>query len=528
MKILVAEPMAPAAVDMLKAQEGWDVVVSDPKGYAPHLADCDALLVRSAVKVNKDVLSKAPKLSVVGRAGVGVDNVDLDAATEAGVLVMNTPGGNAVSVAEHTLGLMLAMARSIPQASASTKAGKWEKKKFLGNELRGKTLGILGLGSIGREVARRARSFEMRIVAFDPYVNPQTAKDLGIELAPLGKVYPQSDYISMHVALTPETQGMINDASISQMKQGVRIVNCARGELIDGAALARGLESGRIGGAALDVFQMEPPAAGEPLLAFENVIATPHIGGSTEEAQEIVGIRIVEQLISYLREGVALNAVNLPSITAEQYKAVGPYVALAEQLGAFASHIAEGNPKTITLVYSGRIGEQTTHVIRNSGVAGALSRSAARRPNIVNAMQIAKDRGINVGERTEDRTGPMDSIRLVLESEGGFTTVEGAVVLGKPRLIAVDGIYCEAPLSGHLSFMKNADVPGVIGYIGTVFGKNGVNIASFSLGRRDATAPGAPAEAIAVIETDQKVSDTVLQEVLQNKAVVLARSVEFE
>jgi D-3-phosphoglycerate dehydrogenase / 2-oxoglutarate reductase len=528
MKILVAEPMAPAAVDMLKAQEGWDVVVSDPKGYAAHLADCDALLVRSAVKVNKDVLSKAPKLSVVGRAGVGVDNVDLDAATEAGVLVMNTPGGNAVSVAEHTLGLMLAMARSIPQASASTKSGKWEKKKFLGNELRGKTLGILGLGSIGREVARRARSFEMRIVAFDPYVNPQTAKDLGIELAPLGKVYPQSDYISMHVALTPETQGMINDASISQMKQGVRIVNCARGELIDGAALARGLESGKIGGAALDVFQMEPPAAGEPLLAFENVIATPHIGGSTEEAQEIVGIRIVEQLISYLREGVALNAVNLPSITAEQYKAVGPYVALAEQLGAFASHIAEGNPKTITLVYSGRIGEQTTHVIRNSGVAGALSRSAARRPNIVNAMQIAKDRGINVGERTEDRTGPMDSIRLILESEGGLTTVEGAVVLGKPRLIAVDGIYCEAPLSGHLSFMKNADVPGVIGYIGTVFGKNGVNIASFSLGRRDASAPGAPAEAIAVIETDQKVSDAVLQEVLQNKAVVLARSVEFE
>jgi D-3-phosphoglycerate dehydrogenase len=526
MKILVAEPMAPAAVDMLKAQEGWDVVVSDPKGYAAHLADCDALLVRSAVKVNKDVLAKAPKLSVIGRAGVGVDNVDLDAATEAGVLVMNTPGGNAVSVAEHTLGLMLAMARSIPQASVSTKSGKWEKKKFLGNELRGKTLGILGLGSIGREVARRARSFEMRIVAFDPYVNPQTAKDLGIELAPLVKVYAQSDYLSMHVALTPETQGMINDGTIAQMKQGVRIVNCARGELIDGAALARGLASGKVGGAALDVFQMEPPAAGEPLLSFDNVIATPHIGGSTEEAQEIVGIRIVEQLIEYLRNGVALNAVNLPAITAEQYKAVGPYVALAEKLGAFASHIAQGNPKSITLVYTGRIGEQATHVIRNSGVAGVLSRSAARRPNIVNSMQIAKDRGINVGERQEDRNGPMDTIRLILDAEGGTTVVEGAVVLDKPRLIAVDGIYCEAPLSGHLSYMKNADVPGVIGFIGTVFGKNGINIASFSLGRREATA-ATPVEAISVIETDQAVPEGVLQQVLENQAVKVARSVEF-
>lgn len=526
MKILVAEPMAPAAVDMLKAQEGWDVVVSDPKGYAAHLADCDALLVRSAVKVNKDVLAKAPKLSVIGRAGVGVDNVDLDAATEAGVLVMNTPGGNAVSVAEHTLGLMLAMARSIPQASVSTKSGKWEKKKFLGNELRGKTLGILGLGSIGREVARRARSFEMRIVAFDPYVNPQTAKDLGIELAPLVKVYAQSDYLSMHVALTPETQGMINDATIAQMKQGVRIVNCARGELIDGAALARGIESGKVGGAALDVFQMEPPAAGEPLLSFDNVIATPHIGGSTEEAQEIVGIRIVEQLIEYLRNGVALNAVNLPSITAEQYKAVGPYVALAEKLGAFASHIAQGNPQSITLVYTGRIGEQATHVIRNSGVAGVLSRSAARRPNIVNAMQIAKDRGINVGERTESREGPMDTIRVVLESAGGTVTVEGAVVLGKPRLMAVDGIYCEAPLTGHLSFMKNSDVPGVIGYIGTVFGKNGINIASFSLGRREAV-EGSAVEAISVIESDQQVPEAVLQQVLENQAVKVARSVEF-
>jgi D-3-phosphoglycerate dehydrogenase / 2-oxoglutarate reductase len=520
MKIVIAEPTAPAAVQLLLAQAGWEVVVSDPKSYAAHLADCDALLVRSAVKVNAELLAKAPKLRVVGRAGVGVDNVDLDAATDAGVLVMNTPGGNAVSVAEHTLGLMLAMARSIPSASASTKAGKWEKKKFLGNELRGKTLGILGLGSIGREVARRARPFEMRLIAFDPYVNPQTAKDLGIELAPLNKVYAEADYLSMHVALTPETQGMINDSAIAKMKLGVRIVNCARGELIDGVALARGLESGKVAGAALDVFQMEPPAAGEPLLAIESVIATPHIGGSTEEAQEIVGIRIVEQVIEYLQNGVALNAVNLPAITAEQYKAVGPYVALAERLGAFASHVSTGNPKSITLHYLGRIGEQQTHVIRNAGVAGVLTRSTARRPNIVNSMQIAKERGINVGERTEDRNGPMDTIRLILETDAGTTTVEGAVVLDRPRLIAVDSIYCEAPLSGHLSFLKNDDVPGVIGYIGTVLGKNGINIASFSLGRLGA-------QAISVIETDSQVPESVLAEVQENKAVTLARSVEF-
>src|ERR1700722_1261955 len=289
MKILVAEPLAAAGIELLRAQPDWDVVVADPKTYAQHLHDADALLVRSAVKVNQDVLSKAPKLRVIGRAGVGVDNVDLKAATAAGVLVMNTPGGNAVSVAEHTMGLMLAMARSIPHANACTKGGKWEKKKFLGTELRGKTLGVMGLGSIGREVVKRARAFGMKMVASDPFVNSQTAADLGITLVSMEELYAQSDYITLHVALTSETHGMINDTTLALMKKGVRIVNCARGELMDGDALRRAIESGHIGGAALDVFQTEPPAAGEPLLALENVLATPHIGGSTGEAQEIVG-----------------------------------------------------------------------------------------------------------------------------------------------------------------------------------------------------------------------------------------------
>jgi D-3-phosphoglycerate dehydrogenase / 2-oxoglutarate reductase len=313
-KILVAEPLAAAGIELLKAQPGWDIVISNPKEYSQHLSDADALFVRSAVKVNAEVLAKAPKLRVIGRAGVGVDNVDLPAATAAGVLVMNTPGGNAVAVAEHTLGLMLCMARSIPQASASTKSGKWEKKKFMGAELRAKTLGILGLGYIGQEVVKRARGFEMKIIASDPYANPKIAADLGVSLVSLGELYAQSDYITLHVAITKETNKMLNDAAFAKMKTGVRIVNCARGELVDGAALARAIQSGKVAGAAIDVFETEPPPAGDPLLALETVLATPHIGGSTGEAQEIVGVRIVEQVVEYLQRGVAVNAVNTVAV----------------------------------------------------------------------------------------------------------------------------------------------------------------------------------------------------------------------
>ncbi|MCX6623918.1 MAG: hydroxyacid dehydrogenase [Acidobacteria bacterium] len=316
MKLLVAEPMSPAAIELMKAQADWDVVVSNPKEYTPHLADCEALLVRSAVKVTKEVLEQAPRLRVIGRAGVGVDNVDLNAATAAGVLVMNTPGGNAVSVAEHTLALMLGLARFIPQASASTKSGKWEKKKFLGNELRGKTLGIIGLGSIGREVVLRARAFEMRILASDPFVASETAANLNVELVDLDTLYAQSDYISLHLAVTPETRNLISVEAIGKMKQGVRIINCARGELVDGEALRQALESGRVAGAGLDTFKPEPPVAGDPLLQIESLIATPHIAGSTEEAQEIVGIRIVEQMIAYLRDVPHPGTLHRPRRTA--------------------------------------------------------------------------------------------------------------------------------------------------------------------------------------------------------------------
>jgi len=528
MNILIAEPLAPAGIELFRSQPGWNVIVSNPKEYAQHLASADALLVRSAVQVTKAVLAQAGKLRVIGRAGVGVDNVDLDAATEAGVLVMNTPGGNAISVAEHTLALMLAMARHIPQANTSTRAGKWEKKKFLGNELRGKTLGIIGLGSIGREVVRRARAFEMRVIAHDPYVTSKIAQDLGVELVELCELYRNSDYITLHVAATPETTGMLSSDAFSQMKDGVRIVNCARGELIDEPALAQALASGKVADAALDVFAAEPVKAGYALFESEAVLATPHIGGSTEEAQEIVGVRIAEQVVEYLQSGVAINAVNMPALSPEQYRLLGPYATLAERLGNFAAHIATGNPRAVRLLYSGKIANGNTSLLRNAGLAGVLRRSTEGRANLVNALQVAEQRGWTVVEAHERRSVHTDSVRIELETDAGTTAVEGAVLLDKPRLTQVDGIYCEAPLSGSFIFMKNQDVPGVIGHVGTVLGSSGINIANFSLGRREAPAtPGEPLEAIAVVSIDGAAPESVLAQLRGNSAVRLARAVEI-
>ncbi len=528
MNILIAEPLAPAGVELFRAQPGWNVIISNPKEYAQHLPEADALLVRSVVQVNQQVLEKAPKLRVIGRAGVGVDNVDLDAATAAGVLVMNTPGGNAISVAEHTLALMLSMARHVPQANASTRSGKWEKKKFLGNELRGKTLGIIGLGSIGREVVKRARAFEMRIVAHDPYVTALIAEDLNVELGDLPSLYARSDYITLHVAATPETEGMLSRAAFAQMKNGVRVINCARGELVDEAALAEALASGKVADAALDVFAVEPPPAGYPLFTGENVLATPHIGGSTEEAQEIVGVRIAEQVVEYLNNAVAISAVNMPALTPAQYRTLGPYADLAERLGNFAAHIAVGNPDNVRLTYFGKIAESNTSLLRNAALAGLLTRSTATKVNLVNAGPIARQRGWTVAEAQEQRSVHTDSIRVELVTDKGVTAVEGAVLLGKPRLTQVDGIFCEAALAGPLIFMMNRDVPGVIGHVGMVLGRNSINIANFSLGRREAPlGPGEDREAVALVSTDGLVAEAVLAQLRENPAVKMARSVEL-
>ena len=532
MNVLIAEPMAAAGIELLKSQPGWNVIVSNPKEYSKHLADAEALVVRSAVQVTPDVLKQAPQLRVIGRAGVGVDNVDLPAATAAGVLVMNTPGGNAVSVAEHTFALMLSMARHITSANTSTRSGKWEKKKFLGSELRGKTIGIVGLGSVGREVVKRARAFEMRILVHDPYVTSQIAKDMGIDLVALPRLYAEADYITLHVSLTPETDRLLSEDAFSQMKKGVRIVNCARGELIDDGALLAAIESGKVAGAALDVFEAEPPPAGFAPFTADSVIATPHIGGSTEEAQEIVGVRIAEQMVEYLNNGIAINAVNMPALSPDQYRTLGPYIEVAERLGNFAAHLAAGNPKTIRITYYGRIADSSTSLLRNAGLAGVLNRSVAQKANLVNAMQIAAERGWNVAEIQEKRSAHSDSIKLELETDSGTTIVEGAVLMGitgeaKPRLLQVDGIHCDAPLSGHLLCMKNDDVPGVIGHVGSVLGRHHINIANFSLGRQDSPSGDTPIQAIAVVSTDATVPDKVLQQLMENKAVNLARSVEF-
>src|SRR5215469_14359232 len=528
MNILIAEPLSPAAIELFQSQAGWNTIVSNPKEYSKHLADADALLVRSGVQVDAAALRQAPRLRVIGRAGVGVDNVDLDAATEAGVLVMNTPGGNAVSVAEHTLALMLAMARHISRADNSTRAGKWEKRKLMGHELRGKTLGVIGLGSIGREVVRRARAFEMRILAHDPYVTVKLAQDYGTELVELRRLYAESDYITLHVAATPETQGMLSREAFRQMRTGVRVVNCARGELVDEAALQEALEAGKVAGAALDVYSTEPPPEGFRLFGLDGVMATPHIGGSTEEAQEIVGVRIAEQVVEYLKTGVAINAVNMPAVSRDQYRALKPYLTLAERLGHFAAQVASGNPGTVRFVYFGKLADSNTNLLRNAGLAGVLTRSTAHRANLVNAMQIAENRGWNIAERHEMRSGHSDTIRIELETDTGITSAEGAVVFDKPRLLQIDGIQCEATLTGFLTLMKNLDVPGVIGHVGSVLGRNHINIANFSLGRRDAPLkPGEPLEAIAPVTSDECVPEPVLAQLRENPAVRFARSVAF-
>ncbi|MCX6590874.1 MAG: phosphoglycerate dehydrogenase [Acidobacteria bacterium] len=528
MKVLVAEAVTPAALDVLNAQKGWEVVVATPENYGPHLADCDALVVRSQ-RVDRSVIARAPKLRVIGRAGVGAENIDLPAATSAGVLVMHTPGINAVSVAEHTMALMLSLARMIPAATASTTSGKWERRSFVGHELRGKTLGILGMGSIGREVIVRAKSFAMHVIAHDPFVNPQAAVDLDVELVSLEQLYAASDYISLHVALTPATRKIINAGSIEKMRDGVRIINCAQGGLVDNDALLDALRSGKVGGAGLDVFDPEPLPSDHPLLKAPNLIATPHIGGVTEEAKDIVGVRIMEQVVQYLTNGVAVNAVNMPTISPEQYRALGPYIALGERLGTFAISISSGNPKSARFSYTGRVAELTTQLVRNAGLAGLLNGSLTHKANLVNAMQLASQRGLRVAEVHEKHSASYtDTVRVELETSEGTVSVEGALVLGNMRLLRVNGIYCEAKLDGHITYIVNEDVPGTIGAIGRVLGAASINVANFSLGREDEPAkPGEPLMAVAVIETDCTVPEAVLTQLLEIRAIKQARVIEL-
>src|SRR5499425_2608597 len=468
MKVIVADKISERGVELLK-KSGLNTVLTTKDTIGTELADADALIVRSATRVTKDLLEKAAKLRAVGRAGVGVDNIDLPEATKRGVLVMSTPGGNAVSVAEHTFALMLALARQVPKVDAGLREGRWEKSSS-GTELRGKTLGLIGLGRIGGEVARRAEAFDMKIVAYDPYISEAAAKELQVELVNLDRLLSESDFISLHTALSPATTNMINAKSIEKMKKTARIVNAARGELINEADLAEALKSGRLGGAALDVFVEEPPK-NSPLIGLPNVVGTPHIAGSTQEAQEEVGTQVAVQIRDYLAEGIIRNAVNLPALSADQYRRVRPYLELAERLGALVSQATETRPGRIRIRYAGEVAEVGTHLLRSAVLAGALNAVLDEKVNVVNAPVVAAARGLIVEEETRCREHGFPhtlEVSALPEKPGGTGfTAEGTVLHdGSPRVLAIDGIALEAQLAGTILFLRNHDEPGVIGKVG--------------------------------------------------------------
>lgn len=519
MKIVLAEKVSASTLAVLQKEPGWQIVTADkiPGSAALHteLADADALVVRSAVQVDAALLEHAPRLRVIGRAGVGVDNIDTEAATRRGIVVMNTPGANAVAVAELTLGLMISMCRKIPQANASTHEGKWDKKSLQGTELRGNTLGIVGLGRIGLEVARRAVAFGMDVIGYDPFVAPVIARENNVALVAIDQIFSDSDFLTLHVGLTPQTEGLINAQSIAIMKPGIRIVNCARGELIVEQALADAVQSGKVAGAALDVFHQEP-LKDSPFFALPQVLLSPHIGGATDEAQEAIGIQLASQVRDYLKLGVVQNAVNLPSLSHEEYLEVAPWIDMADRLGRFLAHAAPGNLESVELTYLGRLATTKTDLIRNAAVAGLLAGSESedgapagnQAANRINAAAIAQQRGIRL---TEDRRefvpgGAPSLLRLTLHAAQGNVSASATVLHGSsPRLVSYDGIDIEAPLAGTLIAIRNHDVPGVIGRIGTLLGDHGLNIANFALGRATAARANQrvpEGQALAVVQID--------------------------
>ena len=543
MKIVLAEKVSPATLAVLKEEPGWNVVTADaiaqlgPGGLEAELADADALVVRSAVQVDAKMLQSAPKLRAIGRAGVGVDNIDIDAATHSGIVVMNTPGANAVAVAELAIGLMISMARSIPRANSSMHAAKWEKKSLQGSELRGKTLGIVGLGRIGLEVARRARSFGMELIGYDPFIAPVIARENQVALVPLDEIFKQSDYLTLHVGLTSQTEGMINAASIKRMKPGVRIVNCARGELIVDEALAEAIRSGHVAGAALDVFRKEP-LKDSAYFGLDNVLLSQHVAGSTDEAQEAIGIQLAKQVRDYLKLGVVQCAVNLPSLSHEEYVEIAPYIDMAERLGLFLSHATPGNLESIQITYAGRLAQGKTELIRNAALCGILANpegdsEQGTNANRINAAALAEERGIRIQEEKKEATsgGAGSTLKLVLHSSDGDASASATVLHGNsPRLLSYDGIDIEAALQGTLLVFRNHDVPGVIGRIGTILGEHSLNIANFALGRSVRSQRIPQGQALALVQIDVESSgdaNTAIAALRKVEAIVSVRLVEL-
>ncbi|HTP50191.1 MAG TPA: phosphoglycerate dehydrogenase [Anaeromyxobacteraceae bacterium] len=486
-RVLVADELSPEGIEILR-RAGLEVDVRagmKPEELEGVVGDYDAIAVRSASKITARVLEKASRLKVVGRAGVGVDNVDLDAATRRGVVVMNTPGGSAVTVAELTLAMMLALSRHIAQATASVKAGKWEKKRFQGHELAGKTLGVVGIGNIGSVVVDRARAMKMRVIAYDPFVSPESAGELGVELVSLDDIWRQADVVSLHVPLTDKTRNLVNAGTLAHMKRGALLVNCARGGLVDEQALAAALASGQIGGAALDVFEKEPVSADHPLLKLDGFICTPHLGASTEEAQAAVAVAIAEQLAAYLTQGEVRNAVNVPAMSQEALRRFGPYLTLAGKLGSLAAQVAPGGAREVKVEFAGELAESPQRPITAQVLKGLLSHFEDAPVNEVSAPAMARERGIAV--REERTPGSKDYVSLLTVSvrgQGGEAVVAGTV-FGKqdPRIVRVNQFRLEAVPQGQIILCENDDAPGVVGNIGSTLGAAGVNIALISLSR---------------------------------------------
>jgi len=523
-KVLISDKMSPLAEKKF-AERGieFDIKVGlDKEELAEVIGNYEGLAVRSATKVTEKIFQSADNLKVVGRAGIGVDNIDIAAATSCGVIVMNTPLGNSITTAEHAITMMMALARHIAAADASTQAGKWEKSKFMGVEVAGKSLGIIGCGNIGSIVADRAMGLKMRVIAFDPFLSHERAADLGVEKVELDELFRRADFISLHTPLTDKTRGIIDSKSMKKMKEGVRIINCARGGLIVETDLKKALESGQVAGAALDVFEQEP-AESNVLFGVPSVICTPHLGAATTEAQENVAEQVAEQMSDYLLTGAISNAVNFPSISAEEAPKIKPFVKLAEQLGSFAGQLTESGLKAVRIEYAGDIAEMNTRALTSAVLAGVL-RPMLQDANMVSATSLAKERGIAIEEVTRGQEGAYETyIRLTLKTERQNRSVAGTVFSdGKPRVIQVKGINMEAELGSYMLYTTNSDQPGFIGAIGTVFGQNKVNVATFALGRET---PGG--DAIALIEVDEPITDEVLESVRALPHVVQAQKLRF-
>jgi D-3-phosphoglycerate dehydrogenase len=524
--VLISDALSPAAVAIFEDRgvkvEFQPSLGKDKEKLAETINGFDGLAIRSATKVTAKILDRAKSLKVIGRAGIGVDNVDIPAATARGIIVMNTPFGNSITTAEHAITLMLSLARQIPEADASTRAGKWEKNKFLGVEMFGKTLGIIGCGNIGSIVADRAIGLRMKVIAYDPYLSAERALDLGVEKVELEALLRRADFITLHTPLTDKTRNIISRESLALTRKGVRLINCARGELIDEAALFDALTAGHVAGAALDVF-VEEPATASPLFALRNVVCTPHLGASTTEAQENVALQVAEQMSDYLIRGAITNALNFPSISAEEAPKLKPFVALAEKLGSFAGQLTETGIKQVQLSYEGAVAQMNTRALTSAAIAGLL-RPMLQDVNVVSAPVVAKERGIIVEETRREAEGDYESlISVTVVTDRQTRSVAGTVYAdGRPRIVNIKGIRVDAEFGPSMLYVTNLDKPGFVGRFATILADAGINIATFHLGR-----DGAGGNAIALVEVDGAVPPDVLAQVLEIPNVQQVKPLRF-